>query len=262
MSTHFRLYLDRRHSKSILAPVIVASHRQLDAVVLRIAEILTGAPVKNRREFLGAVYYLLGMVRGRSGKNYGAESRLSSRIVVQRTKKHPENLEVGEYVVEIVRGLGIWCKRYKDRTTSTSNPNGSFHWKSAFSPVIGWFHSAALGLKWEERTTTDPVKMERMTTAPRLLRVWFLRGVADSDGFVNLRNKEVETVSSPNTPCFFIVCSPTSESRTWSEFSRGYGLVTLSAPVAENIQLFGGAVPTQRSKILGRLVGATTFQRH
>jgi hypothetical protein len=62
--------------------------------------------------------------------------------------------------------MGITCRRYGDRPATSSNPNGSFFWKSVFSSIVGWLHTSALGLTWRERTTLHPVKMDWMFRAP------------------------------------------------------------------------------------------------
>ena len=162
----FRLYLDRRRTKSVIVPRRVTLYKQFDSVMLRVVECVTGVAVVDRDRFLASMYYLLGWCVGDFGKDYGNERRLSARIAMQLTKKHPENLDLGEHVAECVRLIGIWCKRYRDRPVLKSNPNGSFFWKSTFSPVVGWLHVAALGMNWDERTTLHLVKMDWMLKAP------------------------------------------------------------------------------------------------
>ena len=121
-----RLYLNRRRTLSVLAPSLITSHVQFDSAVLSIAECLTGAAVAERDRFLCAMYYVLGWCVGDFGKDYGNESRLSARISFQLSKKHSENLALGEYVAECVIMLGVSCKRYGDRPVAKSNPNGSY----------------------------------------------------------------------------------------------------------------------------------------
>jgi hypothetical protein len=134
----FRLALDRRRTKIVSAPLIVKSHKQFEVVMLRIKEVLTGTPVADRDRFLCSMYYLLGWCVGDFGKNYASEDRLSARISFQLTKKHSDNLALGDYLTQCVRTLGVECRRYGDRPNTRSNPNGSFLWRSAFSPAIGW----------------------------------------------------------------------------------------------------------------------------
>jgi hypothetical protein len=258
---YFPLALDRRKTAFVSAPLIVKSHRQFEVTILRMREALTGAPAADRNQFLCSMYYLSGWCVGDFGKDYGPEHLLSARFVFQLTKKHPENLALGDHVAQCVRMLGIACRRYGDRPITSNNPNGSFFWKSTFSPVVGWMHAAALGLTWRERTTLHPVKMEWMFGAPRKFRLWFLRGIADSDATVNLRNKVVEIISSPNT-YFFGDLFTSLGIKNVIRFSNGYGYVAVDAPAAARIRIFSPAVPTHRRKMLEKLVSAKTFHPH
>lgn len=62
---------------------------------------------------------------------------------------------------------------------------------SYFSEVFVWFHTACLGLDEDQLISYDPVKMDWLLTASYDSMTWFLRGVADSDGSVNIRSKTV-----------------------------------------------------------------------
>jgi hypothetical protein len=257
---YFPLALDRKRTVLVSAPLIVNTHRQFETAILRIREALASSSmVDDKDRFLCNMYYVLGWCVGDFGKGYGAEHRLSARIVLQLTKKHQENLALGEHVSQCIRTMGLWCRRYGDRPVSKSNPNGSFFWKSAFSPVIGWLHTAALGMAWEERTTSHSVKMDWMLLAPVKFRLWFLRGIADSDGNVNLRNKIIEITSSPNT-YFFHRLFDSLGIKSTVRFSRGYGYVSVAALAAARVQIFSPDVLTYRRETLEKLVGARTFQ--
>jgi hypothetical protein len=252
----------RRQTKLVSAPVVVGEHRQFDTTLLKLREKLLGIPPStDRAEFLSSMYYVLGWCVGDFGKDHGSERRLSARIAFQLTKKHPENLALGEHVVKCIRMIGIRCRRYGDRPIAISNPNGSFFWKSAFSSVIGWLHTSALGLAWGERTTSHPVRMDWMLLAPVKYRLWFLRGIADSDGNVNLRNKIIEITSSPNT-YFFHRLFDSLGIKSTVRFSRGYGYVAVAASAAARVQIFSPDVLTYRRETLEKLVGAKTFHPH
>jgi len=108
-------------------------------------------------------------------------------------------------------------------------------------------------------TTLNPVKMDWMLLAPVKFRLWFLRGIADSDGNVNLRNKVIEITSSPNT-YFFHRLFDSLGIKSTVRFSRGYGYVTVAAPAAARVQIFSPGVLTYRRETLERLVDARTFQ--
>jgi hypothetical protein len=189
------------------------------------------------------------------------ERNLSARIALELSKKHQENLFLGEYVMDRIRDLGVPYRRYRNRPRRKRNPNGSFLWKSSYSPIIGWFHKIALGLLWHERTTSTSVKMDWILTAPRRFRIWFLRGIADSDGNVNIRNKLVEITTSPNTLFFhrlFLSLGIKSSVR----YSRGYGYVGIKTVDAAEIAIFNPRVLTHRRQALEKLSSSRSFQRH
>lgn len=158
-SEYVWLPLDRRQTMFVSAPVVVRGYEQFNAMLLQIREALTGTPMSNGQdEFLSSMYYVLGWFVGDFGKDHGSKVRLSARIALQLTKKHPENLALGEHVIQCVRMLGIRCRRYGDRPITNSNPNGSFFWKSAFSSVIGWLHTSALWSRVGREDDAKPCK--------------------------------------------------------------------------------------------------------
>ncbi len=140
--------------------------------------------------------------------------------------------------MQCVRTLGVTCRLYGDRPITSSNPNGSYFWKSYFSQVEGW-----------------------MLRAPVKFHLWFLQGIADSDGYINLRNKQVEIVSSPNTR-FFHSLLMSLGTRSLVRVSLGYGYVTVTAPAAQKMQIVNPELFTYRKKLLEKLVLVKTFQRH
>jgi len=101
--------------------------------------------------------------------------------------------------------------------------------------------------------------MDWMLLAPAKFRLWFLRGIAESDGNVNLRNKIIEITSSPNT-YFFHRLFDSLGIKSTVRFSRGYGYVAVAAPAAARVKIFSPDVLTYRRETLEKLVGARTFQ--
>ncbi len=159
-----------------------------------------------------------------------------------------------------IRMFGIACKRYSDSQPTRTNPYGAFVWKSQYTPVFGWMHMACLGLKWQERTTRNPVSMDWLFSAPSEHRVWFIRGLSDSDGGVNFKDKVVDITTSPNTEFVkSLFDSLMVPANVW--FLRGYGTVTISGKDAARIKIFNPEVLSYRRRLLERLVNAKTFPR-
>ncbi len=241
---------------------MVTSHDEFVRAVAKIHNALTGSTQGGRYldKLVCTIYYLLGWLVGDAGKHFGSERSMSARIYLELTRKHPENLALGEYVNQCVRNLGIPCRRLPDSTPKRTNPSGSFVWESHYTPVVGWFHVACLGLKWNERTTRNPVRMKWLFGAPNKYRIWFLRGLADSDGDVHFKDKCVDITTLPNTTVVHALLRSLGI-RTRIGFSRGYGYVVVSAVEAARIRIFNPNVLTHRRKMLEKLVSAKTFRK-
>ena len=213
------------------------------------------------KEFINSACYLLGWFVGDLGKHYRNEFNMIVDIDIQLTRKHPENLVLGEYVARCIRRFGIRCKRTSNRPSSHGLPSGAYCWASQRDPIFSWFHTACLGLKWHERTSHDRVKMDWMLSAPREDRLWFLRGLADSDGDVHFRDKSVDITTSPNTS-FVKALLDSLGLHSVIRFTKGYGVVTIRADQAMRIAIFNPEVDSYRRILLERLVRAHVYPRH
>jgi len=130
---------------------------------------------------------------------------------------------------------------------------------SYFSEVFVWFHTACLGLDKEQLTSYDPVRMDWLLTASPDSTQWFLRGIADSDGTVNVRNKTVEITSEPNGPLFVKLFAMLGVHASIHK-SKGYDCVSISASDAARVRIFNPEIETHRNRLLYKLAGARTFQ--
>ena len=185
--------------KTLALPTRIHSATEFEESVLAIRQAYTGC--RGDRTFLTMMYYLLGWLVGDAGKSFSNKHRWA-RIEIGLTRKHPQNLKLGNYVVKCISSLGITCGRIKDGSPRATNPHGSFRWMSYFSEVFYWFHTACLGLDADQLTSYHPVMMEWLLTASPGLIEWFLRGIADSDGSVNVGNRSVDITSEPNGTLF------------------------------------------------------------
>lgn len=94
--------------------------------------------------------------------------------------------------------------------------------------------------------------------APEDFRIWFLRGLADSDGDVQFHHRWAEIATSPNTS-FVKALFESLGLRTLVRVHRGYGYVSVSAVDAARIQLFNPDVMTYRRELLEKLANARTY---
>jgi len=151
------------------------------------------------------------------------------------------------------------CGRIRDGPPRNRDPHGMYRWMSYFSEVFVWFHTACLGLEKEQLTSYDPVRMDWLLTASPDSVLWFLRGIADSDGTVNVRNKTVEITSEPNGPLFAKLFA-TVGVRSSIYKSKGYDCVSISVSDAATVQIFNPELETHRNRLLNKLAAAQTFQ--
>jgi hypothetical protein len=86
-----------------------------------------------------------------------------------------------------------------------------------------------------------------------------LRGIADSDGTVNVRNKTVEITSEPNGPLFARLLAMVGVRATIHK-SKGFDCVSIHLSDAARIQVFNPEVETHRGVLLQKVASAQTFQ--
>ena len=150
--------------------------------------------------------YQLGIMVGDSGKLGGEQPRYSSmNLDLQLTQKQVTNERLGEFVMLCANSLGIGMERKRDKqptgqTRESKEPAPAYRWTSERSPLLAWMFSVCLGLGWGETTTTHQVHMDWIFNTPRIFRVRFIQGAADSDGCV--KGYEVEIASVPNSELF------------------------------------------------------------
>ncbi len=163
--------------------------------------------------------------------------------------------------MDCLRLLRVPCARGQDGKPRKKVPNGFYSWHSSYSSVVGWLFTACLGLGWDQRTTKHPVQMAWLLGAPRYTRIWFLRGLADSDGNVHFQHRWVDIATSPNT-VFVKNLVESLGFHTNVRVHRGYGYVSISAADAARIQIFNPELQTYRRLVLEKLVAAETFHKN
>jgi hypothetical protein len=105
---------------------------------------------------------------------------------------------LGNFIKECVRALGLEMKRYKDQIDKATKA-GRFYWESQSSLLVEWIFKVCLGLKDNENTTFNPVRMEWLLKAPKYFIRRFIQGLSDSDGCVNMQADCCNIASYPNT---------------------------------------------------------------
>jgi hypothetical protein len=243
-------------------PSRIHSHGEFADAILRVSysPSQTGDNRAHFAPLLKRAYYLLGWLAGDAVKQFASRGP-KARIGIALCKKHPENFPLGEYVSGCIKTLGIRTGRIADQSPSEREPHGAYRWLSSYSLVISWMKTGCLGLAREELTSYTAVRMDWLLSAPNEFRLWFLRGLADSDGTVNVRNKAVFIITSPNTDLVRKLLDSVGCHNTCG-VSKGVGVVAISGYDAARIQIFNPEVATHRSKLLEKITNAATYQRH
>jgi transposase len=144
-----------------------------------------------------AFYYLLGLIASDFDKQ---SSRISStELVLNLSKNYTWSEQLGEAACYYLGQLGISAKKGKDRDSS-AGPNTIHSWLSQKSPFITWTLMSCLGLKRGQRTTYHPVKMDWIFLASDNLRIAFLQGLSDGDGWASVKDQCIGIYSGPNIP--------------------------------------------------------------
>ncbi len=245
---------------TLVLPRIIEFPQEFEKSIVQIRRGFTGIEERgqNGKRFLNLMYYLLGWMVGDAGKNFSA-THSWARFELSLSRKYPENLDLGNFVMSCIAKLGIPCGRIADGLSRKRDPNGMYRWMSYFSEVFFWLHTACVGLRQDELTSYDRVRMNWLLLAAPEHRRWFIRGLADSDATVNVRNRTVVITTEPNT-AFIKTLYDSLNYHALSYISRGAGYVSITAGDAMELQIFNPEVETRRGRLLQQLAGAKTFQ--
>ena len=242
---------------TLALPKKISSAAEFERCIVTIRKAYTGNGGRKRR-LLDLTYYLLGWMVGDAGKNFHKRLYMA-RFTLDLSRKHSQNLPLGDFVMSCISMLGVPCGRIADSPPRKRDRYGQYRWLSYFSEVFAWLHTACLGLQPDQLTSYDPVKMDWLLTAPREAKLWFLRGIADSDGTVNARNRTVNIITEPNSGLIIALLQSLGV-RTGTWVSKGVDVVSISAANAMNLRIFNPIVETHRGRLLQRIGDARTYR--
>jgi hypothetical protein len=148
-------------------------------------------------------YYLLGLVVGDGSITRGTgKIRISRRITLNLCKRYPTNKRVGKFVVLCLNSIGLRMNRTKDDRPSKKNKHKFFRWHGQCSQLCEWIFDICFGLKEKQNTTYFPIKGEWILKSPKNLRIAFLQGIADSDGYTDISASQVGLITKSNIDLF------------------------------------------------------------
>lgn len=144
--------------------------------------------------------YLLGVMIGDASKDgVQRKQRTNRRIGLSLSKKYKTNERLGNFVSMCANSIGMRMERIKDTLPGKMNVHPFYRWSSQSSALIEWIFRDCMNLDNNKLTTYDAVNMEWVLTAPKEFRIWFIQGIADSDGFVDLSSVQAGLITHPNT---------------------------------------------------------------
>jgi hypothetical protein len=210
---------------------------------------LTKERVEGMRPELFA--YLLGIMVGDSAKHGGQQNRYASmNLDLQFTRKQPTNERLGTFVVLCTNSIGIAMDRKKDKAPTgvqlrAKEPTPAFRWTSERSPLVAWMFSVGLGLRWDENTTANQLRMNWILGTPAAFRVRFVQGCADSDGCTRRYVSDITSV--PNAEFFRDLLQSLGMKTARVSYEKGLALRTaLSTKEAARLPLFNEIVKGYR----------------
>lgn len=253
----------------IIVPEAVESYADVSQVVSQIKP-LEGAVLEAGRFGFSALpslenrvlalAYFLGVMAGDMSKHaqYG-KGRHTMTVLLQLSKRYDNNLRFGDFVTFCAQLLGIPMKRIKDFVRPAGAPYDAYRWESRRSELLMWMFEACLGLRDRETTTDCPIRAEWLRRTPQQFKTWFLQGVADSDGYVDLNKHEIGIVIDPNE---FLIATLLSELNVQfrSAVIKEQATVLMSVKEGFNLPVFNPIVRTHKFELARRLAQARRFR--
>ncbi|MFX1473874.1 MAG: LAGLIDADG family homing endonuclease [Promethearchaeota archaeon] len=177
----------------IQAPVIISSWHQIQDVLNQLV------PLKNRemqrwQKRFGEISqehsyaYTLGMLVSDAGK-YG--NYTSTRLDLRLARIYHWSEQVGEAMCYYLGQLGIHAYR-KD------NDPKNHRWQSQMTPLLRWAKQSCLGLETYQTTAHSQIKAEWLLKAPHDIRLKFLQGLSDGDGWASVSAQRIGISSTVN----------------------------------------------------------------
>ena len=137
-----------------------------------------------------AYAYLLGNLVSDAGKI--TPHYTSTRLELNLSLKYDWSQQMGDAVCYYLGLLGIFAE-YK---TSKSR----HRWRSQNSPLLTWIKHICLGLTPQQLTTYTPINAPWLLTAPKHIRIKFLQGLNDGDGYANTKYQKLGNACEVNSP--------------------------------------------------------------
>ncbi len=208
--------------------------------------------------------YLLGVVLGDASKDKFIRSkRVTRRLSLRLTKFHPSNERFGNFVCFCMKSLGLRMTRGKDMRPGKCNKVPFYAWHSQSSAFLAWIFNVCLGLKDTEVTTYHKIRADWLLNSPHEFKIWFLQGLADSDGFVDRNSLQVGIITEPNTELIKKLFASIDVSTYTTRYINGnLGTVMIGLEDAYSLPIFNPIVRGYRYERLEEIVNAKRMKWH
>ena len=122
---------------------------------------------------------------------------------------------------------------------------------------------SCFGLGVGDRTSYDPIKAEWILNSPENFRIWFLQGVADSDGYIDINTFQAGIVSKPNIKFIQKVLDSLNIKSKIGYLHKGslYS-IRFNLRDAYKLPIFNPYVKLYRYNLMEKLVNSKKFNSH
>ena len=104
-----------------------------------------------------------------------------------------------------------------------------------------------LGLKNNELTTYNPVRMNWILGSPKEFKIYFLQGLSDSDAFVDFSSQRVGIITEPNTKLIKKILTALGvKSKPWLITKTKLWTLMISINDAYNLPIFNPIIRSYR----------------
>jgi hypothetical protein len=171
----------------VAVPVKVSDWEQISSVICQLAS-LNNPTMQRWRERFGparreeACSYVLGMLISDAAKQ---SSYSSMDLRLHLSKVYPWSEQVGEATCYYLGKLGVVAKRVAD----TGN---AYQWVSERTPLLAWMVRSGL------RIVSGTMTTEWILRAPEDIRLRFLHGLNDGDGYASTKAQVMGNASEAN----------------------------------------------------------------
>lgn len=148
-----------------------------------------------------ALAYFLGVMLGDMSKRPQArKTGYTMQVMLKLSQRRQSNLRFGNFVALCAGLIGLRMNRVSDNleVLDSGYHYRSFIWSSQSSPFLMWMFEKCLGLRPSETTTKNPIRADWLAKTPADFHIWFLQGLGDSDGYVDVNKHEIGLVAEPN----------------------------------------------------------------